>query len=83
MFCGGDKKNKSSEKLPLKIKFECKKSACSEASSSEDEDAGKRKSRRKGCFYHTNTESNEKSSEEKEIKLPKCGRKGHIRNLNE
>ena len=35
-----------------------------------------RKSRRKGDFEHTNEESNGKSSEEEEIKLPNCGRKG-------
>ena len=40
-------------------------------------------SRRNGDFEHTNKESNEKSSEEEEIKLFKCGRKGDAKNLNE
>ena len=38
-----------------------------------------RKSRRKSDFEHTNEESNGKSIEEKEIKLPKCGRKGDVK----
>ena len=42
-----------------------------------------RKSRRKGDFEHTNEESNGKISEEEEIKLPKCGRKGDDKNLND
>ena len=53
-----------------------KKGACNESSSSEEEDVGISKSRRKGDFEHTNEESNGKSSEEEEIKLPKCGKKG-------
>ena len=36
-----------------------------------------RKGRRKGDFEHTNKESNGRSSEEEEIKLTKCGRKGY------
>ena len=40
-------------------------------------------SRRKGDFEHTNEESNGISSEEEEIKLPKCGRKGDTKNLTE
>ena len=38
-----------------------------------------RKRRRKGNFEHTNEESNGKSSEEEDIKLPKCGRKGDVK----
>ena len=38
--------------------------------------------RRKGDFEHTNEESNEKSSDEEEIQLHKCGRKGGTENLN-
>ena len=41
------------------------------------------KSRRKSDFEHTNKESNGKSIEEEEIKLPKCGRKGDVKNVNE
>ena len=40
-------------------------------------------SKRKCYFEHTNKESNGNSSEEEEIKLPKCGRKGEAKNLNE
>ena len=39
--------------------------------------------RRKGDFEHTNEESNWKISEEEEIKLPKCGKKGDTEILNE
>ena len=45
-------------KFLLQIKFECKKGACSEASSSEEEDVGMRKNRRKRYSEHTNEESN-------------------------
>ena len=38
-----------------------------------------RKSRRKDDFEHTNEESNGKSSEEEEIKLPKCGKKSDVK----
>ena len=41
-----------------------------------------RDSMRKGDFEHTNEESNEKSSDEKEIQLHKCGRKCGTENLN-
>ena len=40
-------------------------------------------SRKNSDFEHTNEESNGKSSEEEDIKLPKCGRKGDAENLNE
>ena len=39
--------------------------------------------KRKGDFEQTNKESNGKSSEEEEIKLPKCSRKGEAENSNE
>ena len=39
------------------------------------------KSRVKVDFEYTNVESNGKSSEEEEIKLPKCGRKGDVKIL--
>ena len=42
-----------------------------------------RNSRRKVDFEHTNEESNGKSSEDEEIKWPKCGRKDDAENLNE
>ena len=38
---------------------------------------------RKGDFEHSNEESNGKSSDEEENKLPMCGRKGDAENLNE
>ena len=41
------------------------------------------KSRRKDDFEHTNEGLNGKSSEEEDIKLPKCGGKGDVKNLNE
>ena len=41
-----------------------------------------RDSRIKGDFEYTNKESNGKSSDEEENKLPKCGGKGDIENLN-
>ena len=53
-----------------------KTGSCSEASSSEEEDIGIRKGRRKSDFKNTNKELNGVSSEEEEIKPPKCGRKG-------
>ena len=71
------------KKLLLQIKLECKKGACGEASSSEEEDVGMRKSRRKGDFEHTKEESNGKNIEEEEIKLPKCGSKGDVKIINE
>ena len=42
-----------------------------------------RDSMRKGDFEHSNEESNGKSSDEKENKLLKCGRKGDAEILNE
>ena len=59
-----------------------KKGACTESISSEEEDVGMHKIRRKGGFEHTNKESNGISSEEEDIKLPKCGSKGDVKNLN-
>ena len=41
-----------------------------------------RKSRRKSDFENINEESNGKSIEEEEIKLPKCGRKVDVKNSN-
>ena len=38
-----------------------------------------RKSMRKRDYVNTNEESNGKSIEEEEIKLPKCGRKGDVK----
>ena len=38
-------------------------------------------SNRNGDFEHKNEKSNGKSSEEEEIKLPKCGRKGDVKIL--
>ena len=55
-----------------------KKGSCSEASSSEEEDIGIRKGRRKGDFENTNKELNGSISEEEEIKSPKCGIKGNF-----
>ena len=34
---------------------------------------------RKSDFEHSSEESNGKSSEEEDIKLPKCGRKGDVK----
>ena len=77
------KLNKSGKKLHLQIKFECKTGPCSEASSSEEEDIGMRKGRRKRYFDNTNKELNGSSIEEEEIKYPKCGRKGDVETKNE
>ena len=41
------------------------------------------KSKRKRNFEHTNKESDGKSSEEEDIKSPKCGREGEVKNINE
>ena len=51
-----------------KRNFNAKTDSCSEASSSEEEDIGIRKSRRKSDFENTNKELNGSSSEEEEIK---------------
>ena len=40
-------------------------------------------SMRKDDFEHSNKESNGNSSDEEENQLPKCGRKGDAKNLNE
>ena len=55
----------------------------SEASSSEEEDVGMRKGRRKSDFENTNEELNGSSSEDEKIKSPKCGRKGNVETVNE
>ena len=55
-----------------------KTGSCIEASSSEEEDIGMRKGRRKSDFENTNEELNGKSIEEEDIKSPKCGRKGNV-----
>ena len=70
--CFVDETNKKSRAkiYSYKSNSNAKKGACSEASISEEEDVGMRKSRRKGDFEHTNEESNGKSSEEEDIKLP-------------
>ena len=41
------------------------------------------KNSRQNDFEKTNEESNGKSIEEEEIKLPKCGRKGYFENVDE
>ena len=55
----------------------------SEASSSEEENIGMRKGRRKSDFENTNKELNGSSIEEEDIKSPKCGRKGNVETVNE
>ena len=42
-----------------------------------------RKGRRKSDFENKNEELNGSSSEQEEIKLPKCGRKGNVETINE
>ena len=56
---------------------------CGEASSSEKEDIGMRKGRRKSNVENTNEEVKGKISEEEEIKIPKCSRKSHVEAVNE
>ena len=58
-----------------------KKGACNEARISEEENVGMRDSSRRGCFEHSNEESNGNMSDEEENQLPKCGRKGDAKNL--
>ena len=60
-----------------------KTGSCIEASSSEEEDIGMRKGRRKSDFDNTNKEWNGSIIEEEEIKSPKCGRKGNVETKNE
>ena len=60
-----------------------KTGSCSEAISSEEEDVGMSKNRRKGYFVNKKEESNGKNIEEEEIKSPKCGGKGDVENVNE
>ena len=57
--------------------------SCSEASSSDEEDVGIRKGRRKIDFENTNKELNVSSIEEEEIKSPKCGITGNVETKNE
>ena len=67
-----------SRSYTYKSNFNAKTGSCSKASSSEEEDIGMRKGRRKSDFDNTNEESNGKSIEEEEIKSPKCGRKVEV-----
>ena len=83
--CIVDETNKTSQakSYSYKSNYNAKKGTCSHASSSEEEGVGMRKGRRKDDFDYANEESNGKSIEEEEIKLPKCGRKDGVTNLNE
>ena len=83
--CFAEETNRTSQANSdsYKSNSDAKKGACNEARISEEEDVGMRNSRRKGDFEHTNKELDGKSSEEGEIKLPKCGRKCGAENLNE
>ena len=65
-----------------KSNLNAKTGSCSEASSSEEEDIGMRKGRKK-WFENTNKKLNGSSSEEEENKSPKCGRKGNVETVNE
>ena len=60
-----------------------KTGSCSEASISEEEDIEIRKDRIKSDFDNTNENVNGGNSEEKEIKSPKCGKKGNVETVNE
>ena len=42
-----------------------------------------RKVRRKSNVDNTNEETQGKSSEEEEVKIPKCNRKSHVETVNE
>ena len=66
-----------------KSNLNAKTGSCSEASSSEDEDIGMRKGRRKSDFDNTNGELNGKNIEEEQIKSPKCGNRGNVETVNE
>ena len=55
----------------------------SEAISSEEEDVGMRKYRRKNNVEIKNEEVKGKSSKSEEIKILKCSRKSHVENINE
>ena len=66
-----------------KSNLNAKTGSCSEASSSEEEDIGMRKGRRKSDLENKNKELNGSSSEEEEIKSPKCVRKGNVETVNE
>ena len=54
----------------------------SEASSSEEEDIGMHKGRRKINVENKNKELKGKISEEEEIEIPKCIRKSHVETVN-
>ena len=60
-----------------------KTGSCSEARSSEEKDIVMRKGRREGDFDNTIKELNGSSSDDKDIKSPKCGRKGNVETVNE
>ena len=83
--CFVDKTNQTSQARTYSYKYNlnAKTGSCSESISSEEEDFGMRKSRRKSDFENTNEESNGKSIEEEEIKSPKSDRKGDVENVNE
>ena len=59
------------EVTPTNIFLNVKTGSYSEASSSEEEDVGMRKGRRKSDFENTNEELNGSTSEEEEINSPK------------
>ena len=79
--CFVDETNKKcrSKSYSHKSNYNAKTGACSEASSSEEEYVGMRKSRRKVILSIQTKNQMEKSIEEEEIKLPKCGRKGDVK----
>ena len=68
--CFVDETNQTSwaRSYSSKSNLNAKTGSCSEASSSEEEDVGIRRSRRNSDFENTNEESNGKSIEEEEIK---------------
>ena len=51
--------------------------------SSQEEDIGMRKDRRKLDIENTNKEVKGKNSEEEEIKIPKCSRNINVETVNE
>ena len=80
-----NKKNQTSRarSYTYKSNLNAKTVSCSEASSSEEEDIGIRKSRRKSDFENKNKELNGSGIEEEEIKSSKWGRKGSVETKNE
>ena len=82
--CFADETNRISQANsdPYKSNLNEKTGSFIEVSSSEEEDVGMRKIRRKIDFDNTNKESNGNIIEEEEIKLPKFGRKGDVKNVN-